>query len=318
MVKSSAVSTALAVALLLSVSHSNIKTHAFQISQPAALSPLSVASTVNKRSTQFATSTFSAHNNQRNNKMILDLSISRGDNKNMNDDNKSSSSRGMSKQLFRTVSQKSRHTLQKIRRSFTILLASLAFFLSSTHMMHTPPAHAAASTAAAIATKQSIVQRLNPFHTKSADEMIDNYVRTKLFADDEYDPVESAYREAYSDDAGTSSTTSSTGAYPTLLAETAGTALGTTKSVSSLISKTPTVGTTATGKNDGITALLIKASDVLQSKLKVSASISYYILAASGIVGITTVPGIIGVLYQGIQRAQIDKSEMKMYGKISE
>mmetsp|Transcript_6533 Transcript_6533/g.10713 ORF Transcript_6533/g.10713 Transcript_6533/m.10713 type:complete len:180 (+) Transcript_6533:3-542(+) len=160
--------------------------------------------------------------------------------------------------------------------------------------------------------------------------MIDAYVRDRLFADDQFDPVESAYREAYADYAGgqqggkenaASSTSPSSGAYPTLLAETATSALGTQKSVSSVLSSSTSrsVGTSSkSGKDDGITAVLIKASDILQSKLRVSASVSYYILAGGGIFGICVIPGMLGVLYQGIQRLQIDKSEMKMYGKISD
>lgn len=162
--------------------------------------------------------------------------------------------------------------------------------------------------------------------------MIDAYVRDRLFADDQFDPVESAYREAYADYAGgqqqvagkgnaASSTSPSSGAYPTLLAETATSALGTQKSVSSVLSSSTSrsVGTSSkSGKDDGITAMLIKASDLLQSKLRVSASVSYYLLAGGGIFGICVIPGTLGVLYQGFQRLQIDKSEMKMYGKISD
>lgn len=159
--------------------------------------------------------------------------------------------------------------------------------------------------------------------------MIDAYVRDRLFADDKYDPVESAYREAFADAGGSvsgskDSSATSSGAYPTLLAETAGTALGQQKSVSSLLSSTTSrsLGTSASSpsgeKNDGITAVLIKASDFLQSKLKVSASVSYYLLAGSGLVGICVVPAMVGVLYTGFQRSQIDKNEMKMYGKIAE
>ena len=174
-----------------------------------------------------------------------------------------------------------------------------------------------------VVTKSSWVQTLNPFRTKSTNELIDKYVRDRLFADDEYDPVESAYREAYAD-SSSSSSESSTGSYPTLLAETASTALGKKQDISTLLSSSKTTGGTSSSggidsaKKDGITAILIKSSDFLQRRLKVSASISYYIIAASGILSLCVLPGMIGVLYQGIQRLQIDKSEMKMYGKISD
>jgi len=174
--------------------------------------------------------------------------------------------------------------------------------------------------------------------------MIDEYVRDRLFANDEYDPVESAYREAYADYAssgggatapkdGSSSSTSvaggaAAGAYPTLLAETASSALGRKQDVASLISSSSSkktgggVLTTSGGieqsKKDGITAILIRSSDFLQRRLRVSASISYYIIAATSMLCLCVLPGTIGVVYQGFQRLQIDKSEMKMYGKIAD
>ena len=312
---STTVLAAITLVLIASISYVN----AFQSYQPVVVSKQLPRV---KRNAQFTTSTFGTFNinnsHYNGHSPFISMSVCRGSNI-----GEEGSKISLSNSLFQTASQKSRRTLQKIRRSFTIVLASLAFFLSSTHIVHNPPAHAASTAAAATSlTSLSLTQRLNPFRTRTADEMIDDYVRTKLFADDEYDPVESAYREAFADAAGGLSGkaggATSQGAYPTLLAETASSALGQTKSVSSLLANSPTVGTTAQGKNDGITAVLIKASDILQSRLKVSASISYYILAATGIVGICVVPTMIGVLYQGIQRAQIDKSEMKMYGKIAE
>jgi len=311
----SVVSTALSAIAILAISSNNSHVCAFQLSRRSALVSSPSLTTKQTTSTFNVVNINNLHYTTRQSTSSISMSalsrcsIARDD----------SSKRQRVSSLFQVASTKSRHVLQKIRHSFTILLASLAFFLSSTHVMSTPPAHASSSAAATLSTTtKSLKQRLNIFKTKSADELIDKYVQSKLFADDVYDPVESAYREAYADSLTNKDAVA--GAYPTLLAETASTALGTSKSVSSLLSSSSSksVGTTATGKNDGITAVLIKASDILQSKLKVSASISYYILAATGIVGICVVPTMAGVLYQGIQRASIDKSEMKMYGKISE
>ncbi|KAL7539382.1 hypothetical protein ACHAXR_009247 [Thalassiosira sp. AJA248-18] len=311
---------ALAAIALASTTNNNVR--AFQPSRPMALSAASV-----KRNAPFAaTSTFN-----RQQQTSIHMTVGTQSHGEADDPQSTKSS-----SLFQSTSQKTRRTLQKLRRSFTILVASFAFFLSSTRVMHTPPAHAA-STATATTTSSStlsLTQKLNPFRTRSADEMIDAYVRDRLFADDVYDPVESAYREAYADgsvasgsskDGSSSSSATSSGAYPTLLAETAGAALGQQKSVSSLVSSASSgvaggssTASAGAGKNDGITAVLIKASDFLQSKLKVNASVSYYILAAGGIFGTVVLPGMVGVVYQGIQRLQIDKSEMKMYGKISD
>ncbi len=41
-------------------------------------------------------------------------------------------------------------------------------------------------------------------------------------------------------------------------------------------------------------------------------------IAAGGLLGGSVLPGTIGVAYQAFQRLQIDKSEMKMYGKIAD
>lgn len=148
------------------------------------------------------------------------------------------------------------------------------------------------------------------------DEMVDAYVRDRLFADDVFDPVESAYREACADAA---SSKESTGAYPTLLAETVSSALGQKRDASSMLSANVAQSTSASsGKKDGITGLLIKSSDFLQNRLRVSASVSYYLIAGTGLLSLCVLPGSIGVLYQQFQRWQLDNSEMKMYGKVTD
>lgn len=241
--------------------------------------------------------------------------------------------------LFGTTSQKSRRALQKLRRSVTILLASFAIFLSSTRILPAPPAHAASTAAASAATTstRSFAQKLNPFRPRSADEMIDAYVRDRLFAADEYDPVESAYREAcadYAGGAGGQAVVASAGkvagagggadlgAYPTLLAATAGAALGRSTSVADVLSSATARGVGAAaaagGKGDGVTAVLVRCSDFLQARLRVSAAVSYYLLTGGAVVFAVTVPGLIGVVYNGLQRAQIDRGEMKMFGKITD
>lgn len=204
---------------------------------------------------------------------------------------------------------------QKLRHSFAILLASLAIFFS-TSQIHTPPAHAS-STAITSKTSTSLLSKINPFRPRSASELIDAYVRDRLFADDAFHPVESAYREALDDYPSSSSSSSEGGAYPALLAETAASALG-RKDGSSLVLSRSIHDPSQAGGNEGITGALIRASDFLQQRLKVSSSVSYYIIAAGLLVGGCVLPGTVGVAYQAFQRLQIDKSEMKMYGKITE
>ena len=204
--------------------------------------------------------------------------------------------------------KKVQSVVQKLRKSFTILLASLAIFFSSSHV-HTAPAHAS-SAAIATKTSTSLLSKINPFRPRSSTELIDKYVKDRLFADDVFDPVESAYREAFSD----YPSTGNEGYYPSLLADTAASALGRKDGSSLIISKT----TSTQSDTGGITGALMKSSDFLQQKLKVSSSVSYYMIAAGLLMGATVLPGIVGMSYQAFQRLQIDKSEMKMYGKITE
>ncbi|KAL3802602.1 hypothetical protein ACHAWO_003630 [Cyclotella atomus] len=206
-------------------------------------------------------------------------------------------------------SRKVHSIVKKLRKSFTILLASFAIVLSTTHL-HNSPAHASTTITATKTSTTSLLSKLNIFRPRTADELIDKYIQERLFIDDAFDPVESAYREAFSD----YPSNGREGVYPQLLAETAASALGRKDGSSLIISKS------AASQSDagGITGALIQASDFLQQKLKVSSSVSYYIIAAGLLLGGTVLPGIVGMSYQAFQRLQIDKSEMKMYGKITD
>lgn len=244
----------------------------------------------------------------------------------------SSSSTSVISSRTETTRQLVQSMIRKIRRYVAIILASITLVLfssidsgSSGSWRGVAPAHAAstASTTAATTTTSSstisTLQRLNPFRTRTADELIDSYVQQRLFADDIYDTVESTYREVIADYDGSSSRS-----YPTLLTEMATSVIGRDRAITTTSS--PTTSATAIGggidgmmgRKDGITGIIMKFSDVLQIKLRLSASASYIILATCGLISVLFVPAMLGVLYQSIQRMQIDKGEMKMYGKISE
>jgi hypothetical protein len=235
---------------------------------------------------------------------------------------KSTSSRSQtdtSRQTFHSIICKLRRSLAILLASFTLVLFSSITSGSGGSWRGVAPAHAA-STATAITTSSSStistrLQRLNPFRTRTADELIDSYVQERLFVDDIYDPIESTYREVIADSSGS-------GSYPTLLTDVATSVVGRDRAITSTSS--PASGITggidgSMGRNnDGITGILMKFSDILQNKLRLSASTSYIILATTGLVCVLFIPAMLGVLYQSIQRMQIDKGEMKMYGKISE
>jgi hypothetical protein len=224
------------------------------------------------------------------------------------------------RQLFHSIICKLRQSLAILLASFTLVLFSSINSGSGNSWRGVAPAHAA-STATAITTSSSSsistrMQRLNPFRTRTADELIDSYVQQRLFVDDIYDPVESTYREVIADSSGS-------GSYPTLLTDMATSVVGRYRAAITTTSS-PTSGITggidgSMGRNnDGITGIIMKFSDILQIKLRLSASTSYILLATTGLVSVLFIPAMLGVLYQSIQRMQIDKGEMKMYGKISE
>lgn len=164
--------------------------------------------------------------------------------------------------------------------------------------------------------------------------MIDSYVSQRLFADDEYDPVESTYREAFSDYGGnvgaSPDTAASVGMYPEVLSDTAEAVLGTSESGGSGIGSRMKKGQSSNSvinignregegsKGDGITSVLISTSDFLVRKLGLSTSVSYFLISGGALVGLTVIPGTFGVLYQGLQRMQIDRGEMKLYGKLTD
>ena len=245
----------------------------------------------------------------------------------------STSSRSQTETTRRTFQS----MIRKIRRYVAVLLASLTLVLfssidsgsSSGSWRGVAPAHAAStattastttstSSSTSSSTISTTLRRLNPFRTRTADELIDSYVQRRLFVDDVYDPVESAYREVIADySAGNNS-----GSYPTLLTEVATSVVGRDRAIVTTSSSSATamgsIDGSMVGRRDGITGIIMKFSDILQAKLRLSASASYIILATSGLVSVLFVPAMLGVLYQSIQRMQIDKGEMKMYGKISE
>jgi len=247
----------------------------------------------------------------------------------------SSSTKSVISSRNETTHQLFQSMIRKIRRYVAVLLASLTLVLfssidsgsSSGSWRGVAPAHAASTATTASTTTSTsstssstistTLRRLNPFRTRTADELIDSYVQRRLFVDDVYDPVESAYREVIADSAGNNS-----GSYPTLLTEVATSVVGRDRAITATSSSAATamgsIDGIMVGRRDGITGIIMKFSDILQAKLRLSASASYIILATSGLVSVLFVPAMLGVLYQSIQRMQIDKGEMKMYGKISE
>jgi hypothetical protein len=115
--------------------------------------------------------------------------------------------------LFRSNKQVPSRMVNRFRRSIAALwMAALLMFGSAA--LHVAPSYASPT---AVASTESIVNRIIP-KGASLDRIVDRYVKDHMFDDDVYDPVESAYREAYED--------VTTGKYPRALNEVASSLLG--------------------------------------------------------------------------------------------
>jgi hypothetical protein len=109
--------------------------------------------------------------------------------------------------------------VNRFRRAIAALwMAALLMFGGAA--LHVAPSHASPT---AVASLESIVNRITP-KGASLDKIVDRYVKDHLFDDDVYDPVESAYREAFED--------VTTGKYPRALNEVASSLLGSDVTIS--------------------------------------------------------------------------------------
>ena len=153
-----------------------------------------------------------------------------------------------------------------------------------------PPSYAV-STAA---SPESIVSRVIP-KGASLDKIVDRYVKDHMFDDDTYDPVESAYREAYED--------VTTGKYPRTLNEVA----------SSLLGSDATKSDKKSSENLVI-FLLTNGSKGLQS-LGLSATAANVVVYATTLVGAPSFI-LLGILsYANMQRRMRIRQNKRRYGE---
>jgi hypothetical protein len=153
-----------------------------------------------------------------------------------------------------------------------------------------PPAYAV-STAA---SSESIISRVIP-KGASLDKIVDRYVKDHMFDDDIYDPVESAYREAYED--------VTTGKYPRALNEVA----------SSLLGSDVTKSEKTTSENLFI-SFLTNGSKGLQS-LGLSATAANVVVYATTLVGAPSFI-LLGILsYANMQKRMRIRQNKKRYGE---
>jgi len=129
------------------------------------------------------------------------------------------------------------------------------------------------------------------------DNIVDRYVRKYMFADDEYDEIESTYREAVDD--------ATTGRYPAAL-----------RDVSMSVTGQGAVqqDTDGVSSTNGLGVLLTKAVATLQKRLGVSQQLAVTILAAAFVVSGPSLFLVGGMVIGGFSKRSINKVMKDRYG----
>ena len=218
-------------------------------------------------------------------------------------------------EVTRIVVRAMQKVVLTIRRTLAIASAAALIYFGSAHL-NTSPSHANTAPAA---TAPPVIRMLSGGASASRpgvqlasstataaskarlDQMVDRYVKKHMFADDAYDPFESAYREAHADQ--------TTSAYPETLAETAAEILG-KKEVAK-----KTAETSADGAFDAALTKLNKLSDFLERKYGINKQLSM----SSVFIAIFTVPAfavLVGVtVFGNRQKEMTERLAEQRYGK---
>ena len=192
--------------------------------------------------------------------------------------------------LFRKSKQVPSRLVNRFRRAIAVMWMAALLWFGGCGLRMAPPAYAV-STAA---SSESIISRVIP-KGASLDKIVDRYVKDHMFDDDIYDPVESAYREAYED--------VTTGKYPRALNEVA----------SSLLGSDVTKSEKTTSENLFI-SFLTNGSKGLQS-LGLSATAANVVVYATTLVGAPSFI-LLGILsYANMQKKMRIRQNKKRYGE---
>jgi len=215
--------------------------------------------------------------------------------------------------LFRQ--QKVKGIIRAIRRSFVTLLTytSLCFSLLSFVSSQRPPlAHASTATVSTTTTTKPTKTRTQPSVDKSKallDRLIDNYVEERMFSDDEFDPLESAYRETVAD--------IETNEYPTQLSQAASSALGLGK-VKSLLqapSSSKSSTSTSTQKDGKFVQFVLRKVEEIHAKYGISKSFLYTVVGVvcCGVPALSLCALLISFSMR--QRLMTERMAIKRYGE---
>jgi hypothetical protein len=181
---------------------------------------------------------------------------------------------------------------KSFRRRCKLTGASL-LFAASVFLAPPKPAQASAAPSAVL---ESLLDKTSP----SLDTIIDRYVKEHMFNDDTYDPIESAYREAYDDAVH--------GTYPQALREVTGVGAASTETptnsnpVSNVLSKID------------LGAILTSMLSFIQNKLQLNETSAILVLAAIFVVGGPFAFLFTGMVIGGMSKRNMNRLMKKRYG----
>lgn len=184
----------------------------------------------------------------------------------------------------------------RLRRSAVLMFTIATIWLSAAGF-HTAPSNAASAAAAASSSSSTVVNRVLPkvLRSKSLDDIVDKYVKSHMFDDDVYDPVESAYREAFEDNV--------VGAHPKALAETRSSVLG---SSGIKVEKE---------KSGGIVDYLSGAIRFIRVKTGFSETGAILLIAAAFVIAGPVGFAFGGMMAGGMSKRKMNKIMKKRYGE---
>ena len=185
--------------------------------------------------------------------------------------------------LSRTIAMNQQLGTQ-LRRAFALLCVSVMLWLAST-TVHVQPAYATTATA----TTATIVQRILP-SASTMETMMEHYVQDHMFDDDVYDPLESAYREAYHD--------STVGQYPKSLKEITTSIMGKEK---------------INQDHNIVVATMLHLSSGLK-RIGLSEGTALAVLAGGTILGVPLLSTVVAMSYIAFNKRRLVGSMKKRYG----
>ncbi len=183
-------------------------------------------------------------------------------------------------------------SMKKFKRILTITLASA--ILSLGPLSHSP------LTSRPVAHASTVPAKVQNRQEARLDKMIDNYVQKHMFDDDQFDPLESTYREIITD--------SKSRAYPNALSSIASN-LGATQTAATSESTEKNVS------NDGIMKAMLKLVNSLEDKYNIPRSILVPVLALACFGIPSFVIGMVALSFSFAQRGMTERMAIERYGE---